>query len=87
MTATPKAPVREFDRLALLHKINDIRRIYVPYGKLGAIKRSVIDLIDRDNSGSQGNMQVILGPSRSGKTRFIEDLMRDYPVVLSCIEN
>ncbi len=80
MTLKPHAPAREFDRLALLHKINDIRRIYVPYEKLGKIKGSVVDLIDRDNSGSQGNIQVILGPSRSGKTRFIEDLMRDYPV-------
>ena len=68
------------DRAAMLRAISDIHAIYVPNERLDIIKRGIVDLIARDNSTSQGNVQALIAPSRAGKTKLLNDLLGDYPV-------
>ena len=69
---------RSSDRDALLEAIESIHSIYTPYPRLDQIKRSIIDLIKRSNRQSQGDIHVLIGPTRSGKSHLLDDLMLDY---------
>lgn len=76
-TITSTAKV--FDREALRKSVEDIHAIYTPFPRLDAIKAGIIDLIGRSNRSSQGDIHVLIGPTRSGKSHLLDDLMHDYP--------
>lgn len=73
------AAARTFDRAAMKHAIDNLHGIYTPYPRLNDIKAGIIDLIERDNRSSQGVIHALIGPTRSGKSHLLDDLMLGYP--------
>ena len=66
------------DRDRLLEAIEGIHSIYTPYPRLDRIKGGIVDLIKRSNRRSQGDIHVLVGPTRSGKSHLLEDLLQNY---------
>lgn len=70
--------VKKFDRNALKLAVERLHGIYTPYPRLDAIKAGIVDLIGRSNRSSQGDIQVLVGPTRAGKSHLLDDLMLDF---------
>lgn len=75
---TEQARSRSFDRDALLEAIEGIHSIYTPYPRLDRIKKGIVDLIKRTNRRSQGDIHALIGPTRSGKSHLLDDLLLDF---------
>ncbi len=75
-----------YDRDALRKAIEDIRDVHTPYPRLQRIEKGIIDLINRGNSTSEGNIHALIGPSRSGKSHLLDGLLVRYPTVKSAFK-
>ena len=60
--------------------VTSIRGIFRLYPKLRGIRQGIEPLIRRNNAKSEGPVNLLLGPTRSGKSHLLGDLVRDYPV-------
>ena len=73
-------PGERRDAATLINLVEAIHRIYTPYHMIEDIKAAVAGLVRRDNSAG-GVIHMLVGASRAGKSRFLDDFMRGYPKV------
>lgn len=74
-----------FDRAALRRAVEGIRDVHTVYPRLERFETGIIDLINRDNSTSEGNIHALIGPSRSGKSHLLDGLVAQYPRARSAL--
>lgn len=66
--------IREMNR-----KVHAFRAQFLDYPLLKDIREDFHMLVERDNTAAEGGVMTLIGVSGSGKTKFIEDFMREYP--------
>lgn len=60
-------------------KVHAFRAQFLDYPLLKDIREDLHMLVERDNTAAEGGVMTLIGVSGSGKTKFIEDFMREYP--------
>ena len=74
------------DRDALRNAVTGIRHVYTMYPRVRQIEASLIDLIKRDNTTSEGNIHALIGPSRSGKSHLLNLLVHEFPRLEAAVQ-
>lgn len=64
--------IREMNR-----KVHAFRAQFLDYPLLKEIREDLHMLVERDNTAAEGGVMTLIGVSGSGKTKFIEDFMRE----------
>lgn len=67
------------ERAALRNAVERLHAVHTPYRRLEGIRREIVDLLGRDNGHSEGAVHALVGPTRSGKSHLIDDILAAHP--------
>ena len=79
MNPAPDASMTDEEYERLEGEITAIRGLFRPYPKIKEITEAIKPLVRRNNAKTEGVVNAMIGPTRSGKSHLLSALLQGYP--------